>query len=321
MAAARLPARAGHRRRSSASTPRRIGVILGGHGITAWGDTSDECEAHSLEIIAHRTAVPRRTRHAPSRSGPVIGEPLPRAGAARPGGGARPAHPRAGFDRPAGRSGTSPTPPPCSTSWPGSGTRRWPLSAPRARTTSCAPRCGRCCSTCRPTCRCEAAAGRLRELHEAYREDYRAYYKRYADASLTADARRGPGDRAGARRRDVQLRRGRADGAGGGRVLPQRDQRDARRRSGVGLRSRYRRARSSASSTGSWKRPSCAAAPSRSRWPGGSRWSPGAVPASAGPPPGRSPPRARAWSSPIVTASRPARSRPSSAPADVARRP
>jgi rhamnulose-1-phosphate aldolase/alcohol dehydrogenase len=32
--------------------PQAIGVILGGHGITAWGDTSDECEAHSLEIIA-----------------------------------------------------------------------------------------------------------------------------------------------------------------------------------------------------------------------------------------------------------------------------
>jgi rhamnulose-1-phosphate aldolase/alcohol dehydrogenase len=32
--------------------PRAIGVILGGHGITAWGETSDECEAHSLEIIA-----------------------------------------------------------------------------------------------------------------------------------------------------------------------------------------------------------------------------------------------------------------------------
>ena len=26
--------------------PEAIGVILGGHGITAWGDTSDECEAH-----------------------------------------------------------------------------------------------------------------------------------------------------------------------------------------------------------------------------------------------------------------------------------
>ena len=34
--------------------PEAIGVILGGHGITAWGGTSDECEARSLEII--RTA-------------------------------------------------------------------------------------------------------------------------------------------------------------------------------------------------------------------------------------------------------------------------
>jgi rhamnulose-1-phosphate aldolase/alcohol dehydrogenase len=34
--------------------PDAIGVILGGHGITAWGATSDECEARSLEII--RTA-------------------------------------------------------------------------------------------------------------------------------------------------------------------------------------------------------------------------------------------------------------------------
>jgi rhamnulose-1-phosphate aldolase/alcohol dehydrogenase len=34
--------------------PAAIGCILGGHGITAWGDTSDLCEANSLEII--RTA-------------------------------------------------------------------------------------------------------------------------------------------------------------------------------------------------------------------------------------------------------------------------
>jgi rhamnulose-1-phosphate aldolase/alcohol dehydrogenase len=33
------------------ANPAAIGVILGGHGITAWGDTSDECEKHSLEII------------------------------------------------------------------------------------------------------------------------------------------------------------------------------------------------------------------------------------------------------------------------------
>jgi rhamnulose-1-phosphate aldolase/alcohol dehydrogenase len=34
-----------------AAHPQAIGVILGGHGITAWGSTSDECEARSLEII------------------------------------------------------------------------------------------------------------------------------------------------------------------------------------------------------------------------------------------------------------------------------
>ncbi len=31
--------------------PDAIGAILGGHGITAWADTSDECEANSREII------------------------------------------------------------------------------------------------------------------------------------------------------------------------------------------------------------------------------------------------------------------------------
>jgi len=34
--------------------PQAIGCILGGHGITAWGETSEQCEANSLEII--RTA-------------------------------------------------------------------------------------------------------------------------------------------------------------------------------------------------------------------------------------------------------------------------
>ncbi|MQM27049.1 bifunctional aldolase/short-chain dehydrogenase [Glycomyces albidus] len=34
-----------------AANPQAIGCILGGHGITAWGDTSEACEANSLEII------------------------------------------------------------------------------------------------------------------------------------------------------------------------------------------------------------------------------------------------------------------------------
>ena len=37
-----------------ADNPQAIGCVLGGHGVTAWSDTSEECEANSLEII--RTA-------------------------------------------------------------------------------------------------------------------------------------------------------------------------------------------------------------------------------------------------------------------------
>ncbi|MBB2921794.1 bifunctional aldolase/short-chain dehydrogenase [Cellulomonas cellasea] len=36
----------------AATNPEAIGCVLGGHGITAWGSTSDEAEARSLEIIA-----------------------------------------------------------------------------------------------------------------------------------------------------------------------------------------------------------------------------------------------------------------------------
>ncbi|MDX3064571.1 MULTISPECIES: bifunctional aldolase/short-chain dehydrogenase [Streptomyces] len=36
------------------ANPQAVGVVLGGHGITAWGDTSDECERNALWMI--RTA-------------------------------------------------------------------------------------------------------------------------------------------------------------------------------------------------------------------------------------------------------------------------
>src|SRR5690242_13541947 len=52
--------------------PQAIGCILGGHGVTAWGDTSEQCEANSLEII--RTAerfLSERGKEQP------FGEPLP----------------------------------------------------------------------------------------------------------------------------------------------------------------------------------------------------------------------------------------------------
>jgi rhamnulose-1-phosphate aldolase/alcohol dehydrogenase len=58
--------------------PQAIGCILGGHGITAWGGTSQECEARSLRII--RTAEDfLRERGRPEPFGPVLPgyEPLP----------------------------------------------------------------------------------------------------------------------------------------------------------------------------------------------------------------------------------------------------
>ncbi|GAA4223723.1 rhamnulose-1-phosphate aldolase/alcohol dehydrogenase [Streptosporangium album] len=62
------------------ANPQAIGCILGGHGITAWGQTSAECEANSLDII--RTAEAYLAEHGrPEPFGPVIHEPL--AGAVR----------------------------------------------------------------------------------------------------------------------------------------------------------------------------------------------------------------------------------------------
>ena len=34
-----------------ADNPQAVGCILGGHGVTAWGDTSEECETNSLWVI------------------------------------------------------------------------------------------------------------------------------------------------------------------------------------------------------------------------------------------------------------------------------
>ncbi len=60
------------------ANPQAIGCVLGGHGVTAWGDTSAECEANSLDII--RTAERFIAENGkPAPFGPVIEgyEPLP----------------------------------------------------------------------------------------------------------------------------------------------------------------------------------------------------------------------------------------------------
>jgi rhamnulose-1-phosphate aldolase/alcohol dehydrogenase len=62
------------------ANPQAIGCILGGHGITAWGGTSRECETNSLDII--RTAEAYIHEHGKADPfGPLVpgNEPLPTA--------------------------------------------------------------------------------------------------------------------------------------------------------------------------------------------------------------------------------------------------
>ncbi|HEV8221458.1 MAG TPA: bifunctional aldolase/short-chain dehydrogenase [Streptosporangiaceae bacterium] len=170
--------------------PQAIGVILGGHGITAWGQTSAECEARSLEIIA--TAQSYLEKHGSAEPfGPVLPgyEPLPEAGR----------HARAAVLAPVLRGLASTD----SVSTDLAGTGRLQVGhytdAPavldflaRARHPALAAQ-GTSCPDhflrtkvrplvldLPPSASAERAVSRLRELHAAYRDDYRAYYERHA---------------------------------------------------------------------------------------------------------------------------------------------
>ena len=161
--------------------PEAIGVILGGHGITAWGETSDECEARSLEIIA--TAQRYIDEHGIAEPfGPVVTDPLPeQARRARAAELAPLIRSLASTDR---RQVGHYTDSPAVLDF--LARARHPALA--ALGTSCPDHFLRTkvrpmLLDLPPDASYQAAAGRLRELHQAYREDYRAYYERYADAS------------------------------------------------------------------------------------------------------------------------------------------
>ncbi|TFD04008.1 bifunctional aldolase/short-chain dehydrogenase [Cryobacterium sinapicolor] len=64
------------------ANPQAVGCILGGHGITAWGDTSDEAEANSLRII--ETAAAFIAHHSQAEPfGPELAGFIPLAPAER----------------------------------------------------------------------------------------------------------------------------------------------------------------------------------------------------------------------------------------------
>jgi rhamnulose-1-phosphate aldolase/alcohol dehydrogenase len=158
--------------------PDAIGVILGGHGITAWGDTSGECEARSLEIIA--AARKFIDEHgAPRPFGEMIFEPLPeterraRAAALAP-----VIRGLASTDRPQlGHFTDSPA------VLEFVGSEKMPELA--ALGTSCPDHFLRTkvrpmAVDLPPDAPLADVIARLRELHQAYRAAYRAYYERYA---------------------------------------------------------------------------------------------------------------------------------------------
>ncbi|MEI8412107.1 MULTISPECIES: bifunctional aldolase/short-chain dehydrogenase [unclassified Kribbella] len=160
--------------------PEAIGCILGGHGITAWGETSAECEANSLDII--RTAE----RFLAERG---VAEPF---GAVVPGFEALPAEERrlrAAALAPVIR-GLASTDKPQVGHFNDSDvvlefTARERLAELAALGTSCPDHFLR--TKVRPlvldlpaTAPLDEAVTRLRELHLQYREDYEAYYDRHA---------------------------------------------------------------------------------------------------------------------------------------------
>jgi rhamnulose-1-phosphate aldolase/alcohol dehydrogenase len=162
------------------ANPQAIGCVLGGHGITAWGATSEECEANSLEII--RTAEQFISeRGAPQPFGPVIESygALPEAER----------HARAAALAPVIR-GLASTDRPQVGHYTDSdvvldfvGRAEHPRLA--ALGTSCPDHFLR--TKVRPmvldrppSAPLEDVIARLKELHAAYREDYAAYYQKYA---------------------------------------------------------------------------------------------------------------------------------------------
>jgi rhamnulose-1-phosphate aldolase/alcohol dehydrogenase len=160
--------------------PQAIGCILGGHGITAWGDTSAECEANSLDII--RTAERfLAERGKPEPFGPVVPGFEPLDAAAR--------RQRAAALAPVIR-GLASTDKPQVGHYDDSDvvlefTAREKLGELAALGTSCPDHFLRTkvrplVLDLPPTAPLEEAVTRLRELHLQYREDYAAYYDRHA---------------------------------------------------------------------------------------------------------------------------------------------
>jgi rhamnulose-1-phosphate aldolase/alcohol dehydrogenase len=168
------------------ANPQAIGVILGGHGITAWGATSEECQRNSLEIIRTAEKFLADNGIAEPFGATVPGfEPLPEAER----------HARAAALAPVIR-GLASTDQRQVGHYTDSDAvldflSREKLAPLAALGTSCPDHFLR--TKVRPlvvdlpvTASVEDVVSRLKELHAAYRADYASYYERHAVADSPA---------------------------------------------------------------------------------------------------------------------------------------
>ena len=162
------------------ANPQAIGCVLGGHGITAWGETSEQCEANSLEMIRSAEQF-IRDRGKPEPFGAVVYDTLPEAER----------HARAAALAPVIR-GLASTDRPQVGDYTDSGAvldfiARAEHPRLAALGTSCPDHFLRTkvrplVVDLPPTATFDEVVTRLRELHTAYRDDYAAYYDKYASA-------------------------------------------------------------------------------------------------------------------------------------------
>ncbi|WP_229402909.1 bifunctional aldolase/short-chain dehydrogenase [Micromonospora okii] len=164
--------------------PQAIGVVLGGHGITAWGATSEQCEAHSTEII--ETAAAYLSAHGRSAPfGELLHQPLTaevrreRAAALFP-----VLRGLASTDRAQVGHYTD-----SDVVLDFVGRERMPELA--ALGTSCPDHFLRTkvkplVVDTAPDAPVDEVVARIKELHAAYRDDYRAYYERHASPDSPA---------------------------------------------------------------------------------------------------------------------------------------
>ncbi|MCI0141850.1 bifunctional aldolase/short-chain dehydrogenase [Arthrobacter bambusae] len=168
------------------ANPQAIGTILGGHGITAWGETSGEAEANSLWIIEQAEGYIARNGKAEPFGAKLPGyAALPEAERRAKAAALAPAiRGLASADKP--QVGHFSDDPRVLEFLEGAGHPRL-----GALGTSCPDHFLR--TKVKPLvldlpadAGIEESIARLKELHAAYREDYQAYYDRHADAESPA---------------------------------------------------------------------------------------------------------------------------------------